>query len=354
MRLPFIRRKQEPKNRFFPGSHSYLRQSIPKQKRQIKINIGTKKLLLIIAGLIVLIITGILGLNYIRTSPDFNIKKIDFIAEGLDEESMNSIESRIIGQNIFGINNQAIEQDIKNTIQNVKAVIITKDLPASIRVRIDKYIPTIIGISFDTKIILDEELKLIEFEDLESDLELSKFQIDLLQGVVDLNSNDLQSLIINSLTPEEKETFAWDKLTEEEKRNYASRFELETKSQISQFFSIVENNLPENLKGVQILRFYSSLSKDQIDNILDNTNNIYKFSYDLFESILKFNLKPVGFEWISPNSVKVILDSNKNLFFSFKRNLGDQLKDLETALLNGIVEGAINIDFRTVNFSSWN
>lgn len=354
MNLPFRRKKNELRNRFYPGSHSYLRQSVPKQNVQIKINIAHKKLLIFILLFLIILVATILAINFLRTSKDFNIKNIDFATSIIDDQTIYEIESKVIGQNIFSFNTHEIEEDVKNTTQNVKAVIITKDLPASIRVNIDKYIPTIVAISFDTQIILDEELNLIESKELSSNLLLSKFQMGLLQGVFDLNSNDLQSFIISSLTPEEKEVFTWDKLTDENKKNYATRFELDTKNQINQFFSIIEDSLPENLKEVQLVRFYSNMSKEQAENLLDNSNNVYKFSFDLANSILKLNIKPTEFEWISPNSVRVILDSNKNLFFSFKRNIDDQLKDLETALVNGIIDGATNIDFRTVNFSSWN
>lgn len=353
MNLKFFRKSVQNK-KFYPGSYAHVRQSLQTKRKAIKLKFPHKGIFLVIILLIVVIFLILFSIYYIQTSDNFKIRSVMFEGDAVEDEFRDEFITLMQGQNIFSLNIAELENKISKEVNHLKSVIVTKSLPDKIRIFIDKYTPTIISISFDKLEVFDENLTIVYQEELQQPLDLTEIEKSALDGLVNINSNKFQEYVISNLTEEEKKDFNWDEFTDERKRDFASRLQNGIDQKINAHFGQHQQNISDRFRGAQIINYYDYLLKNQSKILQENRINNLDFTLKLYHEVQKLNLKVEKSEWLSRTTLKITLDSGKNLFFSPKRNLQDQKRDLETALVNGILNSASNVDFRTSNFSSWN
>lgn len=353
MNLNIFRNNVQNK-KFYPGSYAHLRQKVQIKRQPLRVVLPKKSVMLVITLIMATFFLFIFSLYYIQTSDNFKIRNVVFEGDEVEAEFQQEFVVLTQGENIFGINILELENNISKKINNLKSVIVTKSFPDKIRVFIDKYTPTLISISFDKLEVFDENLSLVYMEELQQALELTEIEKSSLEGTVNINSNEFQEYVILNLADEEKEGFSWDAFTDEEKKEFALRLQEGINQKMNSHFSQNLENISDRFIGTQITNYYDYLLQKEGAISMQNRIENYDFTLKLYNEVQKLNLTVVKSEWLSRTTLKITLDSGKNLFFSPRRNLQDQARDLETALVNGILNSASNIDFRTSNFSSWN
>lgn len=347
-------RKSNQNKKFYPGSYAHLRQRVPKKRQQLRIILPKKRILILTVSIIALTISILFFVYFIQTSDNFTVKTVKFEGDEISEELKSEIINQVQGQNIFNLNISQVEASISDRVENLNSAIVTKAMPDRVRIFIDKYTPTLISISFDSLEVFDENLELVYQEDLKSGLTLTEIESKSLEGTVVINSNEFQEYVISNLSEEEKEGFNWDQFTDERKQEFAERLQSGIDQKMSNHFNENLTNISERFAGAQIVNYYDFLMTNESPIAKEQRINSYRFTINLSQEISRLNLVIAKLEWLSRSTLKITLDSNKFLYFSQRREVQDQIIDLETALVNGILNSASNIDFRTVNFSSWN
>lgn len=101
-----------------------------KNRQAIKRNLPSRKVLIILTVAVILCACLILIGKYLYNSPEFIIKEVDVVGEGVTGSYLSEELSHVgLGENIFAINIKDTERSIKNDYFEVKDICVERTFP---------------------------------------------------------------------------------------------------------------------------------------------------------------------------------------------------------------------------------
>lgn len=154
--------------------------------------------------------------------------------------------------------------------------------------------------------------------------------------------------LYDSNLPEDQKSNTWNKLPVEQKQEYIAN----TRNNI---FAKVDNYIKEtradlmNNQNMPIGYWEDNFTQYEIGDYLLNED--LRFIAKIFDQLLGKNYKIISVQKMSKVSFKTVLDINKEIYWSNKRDLTEQFKDLDVLIFYSVFDQAKVIDLRTENIS---
>ncbi|MDD3647005.1 MAG: FtsQ-type POTRA domain-containing protein [Candidatus Dojkabacteria bacterium] len=281
--------------------------------------------------LAVVLVTLILAGRYFVFSDRFDIKNIQ--VDGLRQLDSSDIDkdlAYLYGVNIFLIRSSTLKENVENASSYIKEVKVEKHLPDSISITISEREPKLVWVNLSGAYLVDTEgvvlNVILDYEDLLLDQE----DVDLLKGYGNLSDieevdTDEKKKKDNKEKEDKKEK---RELTTEEKQQIIETSRKEVISRVDQFWSKNLKNLGDQYKVYPFVYNY-------VSNNFMVLNNVDLTLMDASTSVINLDLEGeevLRYVWESEYRFVLYLKNDRKIIFSTKRDLKEQLYDLEIFL----------------------
>jgi hypothetical protein len=302
-----------------------------------------KKTIVFILLIPILLISLTIFIPKIKSASIFKINEIEVI--GNEEIKTEELEMELAGlknKSMFDINEEEIKLNLTKKFDFVLDVHTREILPQKLVVEIEEKYPVGALLTEKGLFLIDADFGLLRSLG-NSELFLQEYEKMLIAGLSDINGIYVKEKYSNIKQEDKKE---WSKLTDEEKRSVLDGMISETQSKIASYtnnyLEILANSKFKNLPIIISLQDGEEISKDK---------ERLSFSLEIFKQIQEKNLKMINITWVSKYKLSVLIDQNREIWLTQKRDLDKQMKDLSAIIWNNQLSGNRIFDLRTTSYS---
>jgi hypothetical protein len=311
------------------------------------------------------LVIGLFGLLYFFAQENrlFFVRNINIT--GLQQIQEDLVRSRLEdfeGKSLYEFSVNEVSDQVLATNDLIEKAYVRKVLPDTLEIEVIERVPMLFASNFNQTFLIDTNLEVIEIIETET-VKLNDYELEVFNGFGDKDADyvkerfflnldeaeaeELQNIFDTNDNDEEGETEEdpWNKVDEEEKEKILKDIFDETNAILGAWKESVRQEISATeFSELPVFYFYSERSfNENIDFYQQRTSFALNFANYL-------NEKEIGIRdqvWLTDFTYKVDVIDNKRFLLSIRRDLEEQVSDIEAILWNNQYSNGSVFDLRT-------
>jgi hypothetical protein len=298
-------------------------------------------LLRYVAGFVAIVL-GIGLIILINNDNLFAVKEVSVNGTyRIDKTKVDQVVGEYVGKNILKISKNDVESKVKSNFSEVRNVYISKELNGKLNIEIVESSPVVVLINVNGITLLNNRALAVgtmeypKFTYTETELKLANDQISLDDKIIQERFEKSQEGIELKIL--------WKDASQEAKKAMLEELKNEVKNKVNLYFNEAKNKLKTS--QFADLTFISDTSPNA-DTSSFLTEESIIFALKISESLTKISIGIDNIGYLKGDTFSIATVHGKTLLFYPRRDVADQLRDLNILILNGIYNNRSVIDLR--------